>query len=658
MSSNSENINEPLLEENPNRYVLFPIKYNKIWEMYKQHVSVFWTAEEIKLIDDLNDWKKLTKDEQFFIKNVLAFFAGSDGIVLENLGQRFMNEIQIPEARCFYGFQMAMENVHCCTKNTKILTDKGYFKLNDLIDKKCNVWNGTQFSNIQVKYTGHQAIYNVKLSNGMNLECTDGHKWLIRSGNQKHPERCKEVRIETKNLRIGDTLTKYNVPIIDMEDFDEFKNPYIHGFFCGDGSYTNGYPIIQLYGEKRTLINQLNPNNLTYSIEDDKYRLYITKYINKDKFVVPINYSLKTKLEWLAGYCDADGCIKLNNTNDATSIQITSINKEFLKDVQLMLTTMGILSALKLFQKNRITNIKGCDYNCKPIYILYITTKNVYYLLKIGFNPKRLQLKTNDKLQHCIDKSKTITIKKITKISDNEPTYCFNEPLEHKGLFNGILTGQSETYSLLIDTYINDLKEKDHLFRAIETIPCVQQKANWAIKWIESDKASFATRLVAFAAVEGIFFSGSFCAIFWLRERGLMPGLTFSNELISRDEGLHTTFACLLYSMLNNKLSKQEIHELISEAVEIEKNFITESLPCRLIGMNSELMKEYIEYVADRLIVQLGYEKLYNTKNPFGFMERISIESKVNFFEARNHSYERAGIMAPQENEFDMDADF
>jgi ribonucleotide reductase beta subunit family protein with ferritin-like domain len=324
-----DKIQEPLLEENPNRFVMFPIQYPKIYEMYQQHVSVFWTPEEVKLIDDLKDWKKLSKDEQFFIKNVLAFFAGSDGIVLENLGKRFMNEIQIPEARCFYAFQMAMENIH------------------------------------------------------------------------------------------------------------------------------------------------------------------------------------------------------------------------------------------------------------------------------------------------------------------------------------------SITYSLLIDTYINDPKEKDHLFRAIETIPCVQQKANWAIKWIESEKASFATRLVAFGAVEGIFFSGSFCSIFWLRERGLMPGLTFSNELISRDEGLHTNFCCLLYSMLNNKLSQQDIHELIGEAVEIEKNFITESLPCRLVGMNSELMKQYIEYVADRLIVQLGYEKLYNTKNPFGFMERISIESKVNFFEARNHSYERAGIMATQEeNEFAEDADF
>lgn len=320
---------EEILKPNENRFVMFPIKYAKLYEMYQKHVSVFWTPEEIKLIDDLKDWESLSENEQFFIKHVLAFFAGSDGIVLENLGQRFMNEIQIPEAKAFYSFQMAMETCH------------------------------------------------------------------------------------------------------------------------------------------------------------------------------------------------------------------------------------------------------------------------------------------------------------------------------------------SITYSLLIDTYIKDLVEKNRLFKAINTIPCVQQKAEWALKWIETEQASFATRLVAFAAVEGIFFSGSFCAIFWLRERGLMPGLTFSNELISRDEALHCEFAALLYSMLEEKLSQETIYKIIDEAVEIEKNFITESLPCRLIGMNADLMKDYIEYVADRLIVQLGYEKLYHTKNSFGFMERISIESKVNFFEARNHSYERAGIMnISEDNEFGMDADF
>jgi len=301
--------NEPLLTENPNRYVLFPIQHSNIWAEYKKQVACFWTTEEIDLSKDLNDWNKLNEDEQFFIKNILAFFAGSDGIVLENLGKRFLSEIQIPEARCAYGFQLMIENIH------------------------------------------------------------------------------------------------------------------------------------------------------------------------------------------------------------------------------------------------------------------------------------------------------------------------------------------SETYSLLIDTLIKDQVEKEHLFNAINTIDCVQKKAHWAIRWIDDVESNFATRLVAFACVEGIFFSGSFCAIYWLKKRGLMPGLTFSNELISRDEGLHTQFACLLYSMLDNKLSKEIVYEIIIDAVNIEKEFIIDSLPCRLIGMNSEMMSEYIEFVADRLLLQLGYNKIYNTENPFQFMELISLENKTNFFEKRVSEY-------------------
>ena len=320
---------EPILQDNPNRFVLFPIKYHKIWEMYKKQMGLFWTAEEIDLGKDLVDWPKLKSDEQHFIKNILAFFAGSDGIVLENLGSRFMNEIQLPEAKCFYGFQIAMENIH------------------------------------------------------------------------------------------------------------------------------------------------------------------------------------------------------------------------------------------------------------------------------------------------------------------------------------------SETYSLLIDTYVRDEKEKNRLLNAIETIPSVEKKAKWALRWIEDKESNFATRLVAFAAVEGIFFSGSFCAIFWLKKRGLMPGLTSSNELISRDEGLHTEFACLMYSMLENKLSQDTINEIIKESVEIEKEFINDSIPCRLIGMNAVLMSQYIEFVADRLLVQLGYEKIYNSSNPFEFMEMISMEGKTNFFEKRVMEYSKAGVGVSQENMvFSMDADF
>lgn len=219
----------------------------------------------------------------------------------------------------------------------------------------------------------------------------------------------------------------------------------------------------------------------------------------------------------------------------------------------------------------------------------------------------------------------------------------------------------SETYSLLIDTYVKDPKEKDHLFHAIETMDCVKKKADWALRWI--DEGNFAERLVAFAAVEGIFFSGSFCSIFWLKKRGLMPGLSFSNELISRDEGLHCDFACLLYNNhLVNKLPKEKVAKIIEDAVEIEKEFVTDALPVKLIGMNSDLMCQYIEFVADRLMVELGCDKLYNSSNPFDFMEMISLQGKTNFFEKRVGEYQKAGVLnAEKEKEkpkFSLDEDF
>jgi len=305
-------MDEILLAENPNRFVLFPIKFPDIWEHYQKHLAVFWTTDELTLTDDKVDWnQKLNDNERHFIKNILAFFAASDGIVMENLASRFSNEIQIPEARFFYSYQTFIEAIH------------------------------------------------------------------------------------------------------------------------------------------------------------------------------------------------------------------------------------------------------------------------------------------------------------------------------------------SHTYSLLIDTYIENTEEKNKLFSAIDTIPSVKKKAQWALKWIDDKNSSFSTRLVAFAVVEGIFFSGSFCAIYWLKKRGLMHGLTFSNELISRDEGLHTDFACLLYTYIKHKRSENEIYDMFEEAVNIEKEFINESIPCALIGMNANMMAEYIEFVADRLLLQLGYNKKWNAKNPFDFMELISLSGKTNFFERRVAEYKK-----------------
>lgn len=318
--------NEPLLAPNADRFVLYPIKHDAIWQLYKKAEASFWTAEEIDLSDDLADWARLNNDERHFISHVLAFFAAADGIVNENLAVNFMKEVQIPEARCFYGFQIMMENIH------------------------------------------------------------------------------------------------------------------------------------------------------------------------------------------------------------------------------------------------------------------------------------------------------------------------------------------AETYSLLIDTYIKDEAQKRILLEATQTIPSVAKKADWALRWIE--QGSFAERLVAFMAVEGIFFSGSFCSIFWLKKRGLMPGLSFSNELISRDEGMHCEMACMLYSMLRNKLSVEKVHQIVTDAVHMEKEFICESLPVDLIGMNSRLMGEYIEYVADFWLARLGVPKVYNTANPFDFMQMISLTGKTNFFEKRVGDYQKASVFGTNDSSFVLDANF
>ncbi|KAL0450803.1 UNVERIFIED_CONTAM: Ribonucleoside-diphosphate reductase small chain [Sesamum latifolium] len=324
---------EPLLAPNPDRFCMFPIQYPQIWEMYKKAEASFWTAEEVDLCQDLRHWENLTSDEKHFIKHVLAFFAASDGIVLENLAGRFMKEVQVSEARAFYGFQIAIENIH------------------------------------------------------------------------------------------------------------------------------------------------------------------------------------------------------------------------------------------------------------------------------------------------------------------------------------------SEMYSLLLESYIKDSAEKNMLFRAIETVPCVEKKAKWALRWIDGSE-TFAERLIGFACVEGIFFSGSFCAIFWLKKRGLMPGLTFSNELISRDEGLHCDFACLLYSLLKMKLSEEKVKAIVADAVEIEREFVCDALPCALVGMNGELMSQYIKFVADRLLNALGYGKLYNVQNPFDWMELISLQGKTNFFEKRVGEYQKASVMsslngnAAATHVFKLDEDF
>ena len=651
---------EPLLSDAEERLVLFPIRHADLWQRCKQQQSVIWLAEEIDLSKDMKDWEKLNSAEQDFIKNILGFFAASDGIVMENLATRFSREVMWPEARYFYANQTYMEAVHCVAPETKILTDTGYHPISNLENQLVNVWNGEEFTEVKVVNTSSNAkLIKVILSNGMFLECTEEHKWFTRTGPIEHPERCEIVKTFTKDLKVGDIIGKYTLPVITLEDPDEFLNPYTHGFFCGDGTYTNKYPLVSLYGDKQALLPYLEVSSINPQPQYNRTTCYLTNKINKNKFFVPINYSQKTKLLWLAGLLDADGCVKTSNKG-LTAIQMGSINTEFLHDVQLLLSTLGIRAN---FTKNKdaerrfMPDGKGGmkEYECLAIYCLYISLANVHKLVTLGFTPHRLALVTKEVKENAI----LLRVEQILDEGRMSPTFCFTEPKKHAGIFNGILTGQSETYSLLIDYYVTDKEEKHKILHAAQTIPCIQKKAEWALSWIDSKDADFATRLIGFAAVEGIFFSGAFCAIFWMKERGLLPGLTTSNEFIARDEGLHMEFACLLYSKVVNRLSKQKVHTLIREAVKIEKKFITKSLPCELIGMNAKLMAQYIEFVADRLCLMLGYPKIWCSTNPFGFMERISLENKDNFFEKRVSTYAKAASGKKKEDmAFKMNADF
>ena len=557
---------EQILIENPQRFVLFPIKYPDIWDAYKKAEASFWTAEEIDLQSDLYDWNhKLNDNERHFIKTIIAFFAASDGIVNENLAINFLKEVQYPEAKCYYGFQTMIENIHCVSPDTLLLTDKGYFKISELENKSVKVWNGTEFSEVVVKHTGKQKLYRVTLSDGSYLDCTDGHKWIIDGEN----------RVKTKDLKYGDIIQRFDYPTLELSDENK----------------------------------DLNDND------------------------VPINHSKESKLSWLKSlklnFIKKEGVPFLfykKNENPELLPSNSIFENVIYSDKFLIIEhdDIDFLMQIKLL-------FKSIDINS---WIINDTPKYNHSL--IVFSDEN-----GDFINENIDFDLAIMSVKDLEIVDD--TYCFNEPKEHKGCFNGIVTGQSETYSLLIDTYIKEETEKQYLFHGIDNIPAIREKADWAIKWINS--SNFVERLIAFAVVEGIFFSSSFCSIFWLKKRNLMHGLTFSNELISRDEASHTDFACLLYrNHIQNKLSEERVKEIICNAVEIEKRFCSDALPVGLIGMNANLMKQYVEYVADGLLVNLGYAKHYNSENPFEFMINISLRGKTNFFEKKVSDYNIASV--------------
>lgn len=638
---------EPILDKKNERFCLYPIEYHNLWDLYKKQQSAIWKAEEVDFSHDYNDWETLNNDEKHVIKMILAFFANTDGIVNLNISTQLLNKITINEAKVTYNFQMMIENVHCVSADTKILTDNGYFEIFDMLGKNINVWNGKEFAPTTVKFTGKSNLYKIELSNGMELKCTPEHKWFIMKENQFHNETCKREIIFTKDLKENDIIYSYELPILEIDDPDEFKNPYIHGFFCGNEIYNDDKPTICLNNNMVDLIEYLIPDS--HQFNNNQIECCIETKINKHKFFVPVNYSVDTKIRWFEGIFDSNGYVQLNDKKNTNAIRIFSSNFEFIKNIQLMLTTLNINANIiincKEFQSLLLENKEEQKlFNHKQIYGIYITISGVNKLYKLGFKPKTLQILVNDNIN---EQDESIKITRITPLEGyNHDTYCFNEPKEHAGIFNGCLTGQSEAYSMMLDTLIKDKTEKIHLFNAITTIPSIKQISEWAIKWIDAD-THIANKIIAFACVEGIMFSGAFATIFWLKNykgagKDFLVGLMKSNEWIARDEGMHMTFACELYKLIINKPSKHDVLKIITESVEIASHFVNESIQCKLVGLNANLMNQYIKYVADRLLVSLGYDKFYKTTNPFPYMDTIGMVQKTNFHESRVTEYQSA----------------
>ena len=621
-SSNNNQVQQlDIMKEFGNRFVLFPIKYASVWSMYKKAVSAFWTAEEIDLSKDMNDWEKLSGNEQHFIKNILAFFAASDGIVNENLSVRFMNEIPVQEVKCFYGFQIAMENIHCVTGDTRILTSKGHLAIGALEGKMVDVWNGDRWSNVMIMKTSDKApMMSVTLSNGMYLTCTPNHEWLIDVTVAAAAADPRHDHIDVDADADADTKVSKRIPASELA-----VGMIISPFIYPQAGYTKDELIfshVELHGQGAFDLNLEN---------DPKYNPI--KFNCRAPLFVPINYGRSTQVEWL------NGAMKnAMYSEDYDTVMFPHYDQGFVHEVQLMLTTLDVRSIVG----QKVITIKTADL--AGIGCIGCNVSDVFTATAATAAPVPL------------------TITAAIMSDEQVPMFCFEEPHNHTGVFNGILTGQSETYSLLLDTYIKDNDEKNALINAIDTVPAIKKKAEWSMKWITDTNATFAMRLVAFSCVEGIFFSGAFCAIFWLKERGVLPGLCLSNEFISRDESLHTEFAVHLYSLLgpDSKLTADEITTIIKEAVEIEDEFINESISCNMLGMNTELMSQYIHFIADRLAVQLGIEPIFGAKNPFAFMDRICLSNKSNFFEhTRQSDYAKARIGDKTEcNTFALDAEF
>lgn len=608
------------------RLTLRPIRHQDLWELHKKGEACFWTADELKLARDISDWEdKLTPQEREYLENILAFFASSDGIVIENLVQRFANEVQFVECKAFYAFQGYIETVHCVSGDTRILTDKGYLEIGGMANKQVNVWNGEEWAPVTVKKTSDKSqLTTVKLSNGMTLRCTQQHKWYLEG---------KEEPVYTENLKIGNQLQHWVYsPLPDKEGSKKMDNPYTFGYVFGQRHRLTNKEKSQLVAEKSHLEHL---DFLSCETRQNSKSVYVRvkpRYYGSDDYV-PYNFDQASRTMWLKGAWDACGSVEQVDSQTRYIFNIKSTSCA--RNLQLMLTTFGVHST----NHGRYVSMSKQSAN-----VLFMTT-GVKLSIDLG------QPDYND----SPNLDAIVTVTGLTA-DEEEPTYCFTEPKRSRGTFNGILTGQSETYSLFIDTLVKDKARQKFLLEGIENIPAIRKKADWAMKWIASEEANFGERLFAFACVEGVFFSGSFAAIYWLKSRGLMKGLAWANDKIMSDEGLHTEFACKILRdhLVHQRPSEERVHEIMREAVEIECEFQTKSFPCPFPEFNAERMTQYVKHVGDKVLEMAGYKTIYNVTCPLEFMNTISLRTMSNQFERDNPSYR-----LPQgEKKFELKEDF
>ena len=607
-------------DKDSDRFVIFPIIHKDIWDYYKKAEACFWTANEVKLAQDIKDWEeKMTEDERFYIKQILAFFASADGIVNENLLTRFATECQWPEIRAFYTMQAQIETVHCVAPETMILTDRGYFEIAKLVNKTVNVFNGQESSSVVIKRTSDKTdLISVGVSNGMQLRCTPDHKFYLFD---------RDEPVLARDLKISDQLRPWTYPIVqDHEGVSSMTSPYTFGYVFGQRHHLEK-------NSKRTLIVERYHIAQLEFVEckrrrDDRIECVVEpRYYGSMQFV-PFNLSLSTRIEWLTGLWNSCGRFEDNDKRYHLGIR----SSKGASDLQLLLSTLGVFSV------NHGRHVSFSECGARALFKLGVTSVPVDDQVGGDENPDAV-----------------ITISSLAADGAAE-TYCFSEPKRHMGIFGGICTGQSETYSLFIDTLVKNKEERKFLFESLENVPAIRKKADWALKWISSREASFGERLLAFACVEGIFFSGSFAAIFWLKSRSLMNGLAWANDKILSDEGLHTEFACHLYQhhLNKSKPSTERAYQIVREAVDIEIEFQTESIPCPFPELNADRMRTYIQFVGDYTLQLCGLDKIYNVRNPFTFMETIAFRTMSNQFERDNPSYQ----ILQGEKTFDITNDF